>query len=302
MAQEHLADVIRTLVVSSFHVEEVTPLTDFAAVIDFHRTDELGGQVKYSAVISQKPISDPLLKGFLNSASKRNYHSLAIGFQVQGATCYSLDKFYDLLGGPALTHLVQIPNLTEILVELGFNRLPAGIDGKPDDLLEEYVSHCLRFILASRVNRYGQDRRFENVPDIIAFDKKLTPFQIDAKARKDGYTFTLDDITRFSGYANDFNSKYSHLLGPMYAFIVVSSEFQDSPGSLLERRKQLFERCQANLVCVTSSELGEIVSLIKENSLYRSSLNWKSVFANLVVTKHEVEALISSIKKDRIKG
>ena len=49
--------------------------------------------------------------------------------------------------------------------------------GKPDDMLELYSEECLEYMLECPVRRYGQERRFERLPDGLALGRnKLNIF------------------------------------------------------------------------------------------------------------------------------
>jgi len=71
------------------------------------------------------------------------------------------------LGGPIKTWLPLLKDFPVVLDQLGHLKLPKGMSGKPDNLFEESVKQALQFAFASRVIRYGQARRFENVPEMV---------------------------------------------------------------------------------------------------------------------------------------
>ena len=184
--------------------------------------------------------------------------------------------------------------------ELGHMKLPKGTIGKPDDLFEESIKQALQFAFGSRVIRYGQERRFENVPDGVSFPKQDLTVMYDAKAYNKGYSFSKDSIRAFSEYVNDFNNRYAHYVNPVYAFIVVSGHFKDSISALESRAGQLYAECSTKLVCVQASELAAACKAIEKRPTYRSSIDWRSILSSTILRSAKIEKELSRISKDKV--
>src|SRR5262249_52968181 len=153
---------------------------------------------------------------------------------------YTRDEFFGFFGGIINTGLILIPNLPQILDQLGHNKLPNGLTGDPDDLQELYVKECLQFIMESPTRRYGIDRCFESLPDGVVLSKEGFMLLFDSKSYSKGFSFEADDIKRFKSYVEDFRHRYSGLFGNILSFVVVTGEFKDSAGAIAGRSNELY--------------------------------------------------------------
>src|SRR5690606_7771764 len=104
------------------------------------------------------------------------------------------DEFLHRLGGPVDTWLPLEPDYEDRLQHLGANKLPNGLQGRVDDLYEQFVHAGLQFLLGDRVVRYGQSRRFETLPDGVYVPRTRVNVMYDAKAAKEGYKVDTDSI------------------------------------------------------------------------------------------------------------
>ena len=155
-------------------------------------------------------------------------------------------------------------------------------------------------MLQSPARRYGKDRLFESLPDGIIVCKNRTMILYDSKAYANGFDISSDDINRFASYVQDFNKRYSSLLGSVFTFSVISGKLNSSLKSIETRSKQLYKKCKCNLSCITSRELGNIVQVLQKEHHIRASILWENVFSELMIDISTVQDEIDRIKKDNL--
>jgi hypothetical protein len=211
-----------------------------------------------------------------------------------------LDIFLNKLGGIVNTGILLQDNLPKILDKLGKNQLPSGLKGEPDDLLEEYTKEALQFILNSPARRFGQDRRFESLPDGIVMDQNKLILQYDSKAYAKGYAVSSDDINRYAAYVDNFNNKYGSFFGRIHAFLVVTGKFKQSKKSLQNKSNALYAKCHTKIVFWEAKEMGEIVELFRNNAKLRSLITWNNIFSQLIINKSLIESELKKNSKDNL--
>lgn len=302
MTTEEFSNIVSTLVINGFHINHVDRLSPDNPIINAYRYDKLGAEIRYSILFSSDKSETPILEVLEKIA--KNYSSKAVlvsdHLSKSELTVYKTKQFFDFFGGIVNTGLILIPNLSDILNELGHNRLPYGLTGDPEDLLELYASECFQFIFESPTRRYGSDRLFEKLPDGVILCKGRFMILFDSKAYKDGFDIKSDDINRFTFYINDFNSRYGNDFGNIFSIVVVSGHFNDTVESISNRSSELYQQCNCKISCINSKELGDIVQIAKSHPDLRGSINWKSVFANLIIETKFVEKEIKRIQKDKL--
>lgn len=297
-----LKDILSTLITHGFQVDDVERVTPTNTIISIYKYDKLGAQIKYSILFTEDLIKSQAVEQLLTVSKTYVSKPLLVSDNIKTDKCdsYAFKDFFDFFGGLINTGLILISNLVEILKELGYNKLPDGLAGKPDDLLELYVKECLQFVMMSPALRYGSDRLFESLPDGIVLSKDGFMTLHDAKAYEKGFNFALDDIKRFAGYVNDFNTRYSNYFGNIFTFIVITGHFNDSEESLRNRSDELYKICNCKLTCIEAAELGEIVNLLQKDQQHRGSIVWKNILSNIVVKKEHVLSEINRILKDKV--
>jgi len=67
-----------------------------------------------------------------------------------------LSEFYNILGGEVRTDRILVPNLSNIMDELGHNRLPPSFSGKPDDYSKSTAKNASNFCWNARCD--GTDK------------------------------------------------------------------------------------------------------------------------------------------------
>lgn len=302
MEKIQLRDFLITLITNEYHLLSIRKITEFDTIVNVFKYDKIGAKINYSFLLSHDEITDGLEKNLLINSKDLGSTPVFINDKYNSANFihYKIYEFEELIGGFINTGLILIENIDQILDELGFNKLPDLLTGKPNDLHEIYVKEGLQYLLNSPARRYGSDRRFESLPDGVVIGKKNTIIYFDSKSASDGYEFTSDDIKRFAGYVTDFNNKYKSTIGTIFCFLVITGRFEDSESSINKRSKTLYELCQTNLSCVTSKQLGEIIKLVKRNQSYRDSINWRKIFSNLLVHTGLIESELNITKRDKI--
>ena len=208
--------------------------------------------------------------------------------------------FQARLGGPIKSWLPLEPSFPEALDILGHNRLLEGVEGRPDELFEEYVHVALQFLLTTRVIRYGQGRRGEAVPDGAALERDGLISLYDAKAYENGYSVTLDSVRQFSSYVKKFNKKYELYIGRVHSFLLVSGQFVEGRRSLQEKSDQMYSECGTRLTYLAAHDLGAATRLLAAQPAFRSSINWKQIFSRTFVTVDDVEKSLKAAQKDQV--
>jgi hypothetical protein len=295
-------NTISTLITNGFHIKSVERFSSENYIINTYKYDKLGAEIRYSILFCSDKTATSILQTLEKIAKAYNSLPLFVNEHFDTSICKSFkpSKFFDFFGGIVNTGLILIPNLPEILDELGHNKLPNGLTGEPEDLHELYTSECLQFLFESPTRRYGSDRLFEKLPDGLVLCKGRFMILFDSKAYKDGFKIKSDDINRFAYYVKDFNDRYSNYFGNIYSFIIVSGNFNDSEKSITNRSGELYKECNCKISCIKSEELGNIVKLIRGIPEFRGSINWKTVFSDTIVEVKFVQQEISRINKDKI--
>jgi hypothetical protein len=293
---------MRTLLTHRFEVDLIKRVSPACALINIHRADELSALVNYTILFSIEEPSESTLGLLETTAKAKPSRSIVLSdVKPEGQfTWYPPEKFYAILGGPVTSGIILAPDLPMLLDTLGKNSLPADIDGKPDDIFEEYVKESLQFLVNAPAWRYGQERRFEKLPDGLIFGRDGFLLLFDAKAYADGFPVGADDIRRFASYVRDFATKYEDALGRVHCFLVVSASFDQGPKALLDKSNEMYAACQTKLSFIEAKTLGNVVELVRENISFRNSMDWRRVFSNEVVNVASVEVQLRSLIKDNL--
>jgi hypothetical protein len=172
--------------------------------------------------------------------------------------------------------------------------------GSADDLFEVYVHAGFQFLLRSRVIRYGQERRGEEVPDGVTLSPAAPLLLYDAKAALQGFSMSANADRQFADYVIEFNRKYERLVGRVTAFVVVSTSFADSTDSLQKRYLKLLAEAQTPLVFLTSQELAHMVRAMVAEPFYRTAVDWRLVFSKTIVVGSDVDQQLRGLRKDKV--
>ena len=302
MTTEDFSNMISTLIINGFHIRQVERVSATTSIVHTYKYDKLGAQIRYSILFSEDKSETAIMQSLEKSATTFQAQPIMVNdnWQTDKVKSYTKEKFFDFFGGIVNTGLILISNLPQILDELGHNKLPTGLTGEPEDLLELYASECLQYIFESPTRRYGSDRLFEKLPDGIVLCKGRFIILFDAKAYKDGFGFDSKTINSLKGYVEEFTQKYSGYFGSIFTVIVVSGHFNDSQMALEGRAGELYKLCNCKISSVTGNELGNIVQLLKNNPDIRCSINWKNVFANVIAETKYVQKEVDKIHKDKL--
>jgi hypothetical protein len=206
---------------------------------------------------------------------------------------------FSLLGGEVSSVLPLEAEYGRNLMTLAKNTLPTGMNGTPDDLFEAYVHAGFQFLLRGRVIRYGQNRRFEAVPDGLVLSKNAPLMLYDTKAAKEPFKITRTSIRQFADYIRQFHNRYEDFVGRVHAFLVVSNRFQ-SRAALMIRSNELYGDCGVPLICVTANSIAEMVSMFADRPVYRSVVDWKNIFVSPILKVDEVKKIVRARKRDLV--
>jgi hypothetical protein len=295
--------IVRTLVGSGF---EVTNVARKPSCLVFHarRRDELGVNTNYLLAFSgENRLSQTDIDGLRAAAQYHSASLVVVGdAHDSGAgdlSVISPEDFIQRLGGAVSSYLPLEPSYSEHLATLGHNELPEGFEGSADDLFEEYVHVGLQFLLQKRVVRYGQDRRFEALPDGVVLSSEQLLLLYDCKAAAEGYDVSRNSIRQFADYVRGFHRRYERYIGRVHAFLVISGFFQ-SPDTLDERSRDLVAECQVPLAFLTAEEMGKIIQMLVKRPAYRQSLEWRRIFSGGVVRSADVRRNLQARIRDGV--
>lgn len=296
--------VIRTLLVSGYHIhgfERPTP-ESFCALVTKH--DRLGATVGVHLLFlseSSKALLQRAEKDARIARSTLVVVTLSPNLDLpKEIVRYSLADFFEALGGEVRTGRIFDSNLVSVMDELGHNRSLANVPGKPDDLLELYSEECLEYLLECPVRRYGQERRFEPLPDGIALGRNKFNLFFDAKAYSHGFHPTADDIRRFASYVVDFNNRYKNHVGSISVFLVISGSFSDDVSALKEKASDFLAECSTPLVMMKARDLAAAIKLVRSANCRRTAINWRRILAPEVVDIARLEGEVRRVTKDGI--
>ncbi len=297
---EPLAVAVRTLLAGGMLVDSAHRKPEYVAV-SCHRVDDFGVSVSYLVVLGDARVSAQAAAA-RQHADHEGAHLIIVADDVDSDEHHiSWPAFLARLGGPLRSWLPLEPEFATRLSELGHNRLPAGITGRPDNLFEEYVLAGLQFAVGNRVIRYGQDRRFERVPDGVAWAGDPPSFFIyDAKAAGTGFVVDVDAVRQFGDYVRRFNERYRLHTGRVQSFVVASGHFDMTNEACATRSDSLYAECGTRLSFLTAEELSKICALLNGSPTMRSSLPWGSLLARLHISADDVNGALGAARKDGI--
>jgi hypothetical protein len=290
---------VRTLTVGGFVLEKAARNPTFALIYAY-RYDEFGGKQQYCfAIFDSPPTENEIVSAEI--AAKHNEYELVIISPVAIKEKASIEwsHFLNLFGGPVFSYSPLDAEFADHILELSINRLPVGLEGKPDDLFELYTHRALEFIFGCRVNRYGQERRFETCPDGAILKDKVFTALYDTKAYFNGYEVDSNSIRQFGSYVTDFQQRYGSIFD-LNAFIVISGTFSSSANSLENRSRQFLSEARVPLVFLTAKTIVEMINLLSEFPSARRAINWRKIFVHPVVTLGLLQQEIETITKDKI--
>lgn len=296
--------VIRTLLLSGYHIhafERPTPKS-FCASVTKH--DRLGAIVRVNLLFlseSSKALLQRAEKDARIARSTLVVVTLSPNLDLpKEIVRYSLADFFEVLGGEVRTGRIFDTNLVSIMDELGHNKSPADVPGKPDDLLELYSEECLEYLLECPVRRYGQERRFEPLPDGIALGRNKFNLFFDAKAYSNGFHPTADDIRRFASYVVDFNNRYRNHVGAISVFLVISGSFSEDVNALKEKASEFLVESSTPLVMIKACDLASAIKLVRSANCRRTAINWRRILIPEVVDIARLEGEFRRVTKDDI--
>jgi len=298
-----LPNLMRTLLAAGFDVRNVDRKPNYVA-LSLSRVGAFGIDVSYLLAFAGEGIVSEADVEALKKVSARDHSALVIvarntNIPEEGCVVIQKSKLFAQMGGIVSSVVPLEPEYGDQLGLLAKNALPAGLVGEPDDLFEAYVYAGLQFLLRGRVLRYGQERRFEAVPDGLIIGSSAPLIMYDAKAAKDPYEITKQTIRQFADYIRQFHIRYEAFIGRLYAFLVVSSAFQDET-LLAERSNELYSECSVPLVCLTATSLASMVDLFAHNLTFRSIVDWKSMLVPPMLDPARVKKIVEARQRDKV--
>jgi hypothetical protein len=300
---DEVATLIRTLLGAGLVVNSVQRKPNYLA-ITAKRFDEFGIASTYLfGYAGDEHLSDADCAALVKVADTHKA-ALVLTGQVSKApknsVVVSRDALLNKFGGAIPSLLALEQQYGSQLTVLARNTLPAGMTGKADDLFELYVHSGLQFLLRGRVIRYGQQRRFEVVPDGVIVANSSPVMLYDCKAAESGYDISRNTIRQFADYVNSFRNRWgAYLSTPLHCFLVISSEFQDT-NVLRERANELYSECAVPLVCMTAECLRSCVEEFTSKPHLRPAIDWRRIFVPPSVDIVAIRGQIDARMRDEI--
>lgn len=293
---------VRTLAGSGFAIDSCQSRNTylFARV---SRTEQLGIRIRYLVALAEGRFGDADVAVLQKDAEHHQAALILVGevnTPPEGVSVLSVDQFFDRLGGQILSILPFEPEFRARLAVLGHNAVPDDLKGRADDLFEQYVHAGLQYLFSGRVIRYGQDRRFEAVPDGVVISGDGPMILYDAKASKDGYDTSSAAIRQFSDYVLEYRARWERTFGELTGFLVISGSFADGREGLADRCSQHYAKCRVPLAFLDTANLGEIVGLLTSRPLFRRALDWNYLFTRVGINAAEVEAQLLARERDAV--
>lgn len=297
-------NVIRTLVINGYVLEQFETPTSGASLIRVWRTDALGAKAR-SILLFANSVSNGLHNRLTGDAQRHNATPMVIatGRQIKlraPTRVIHLREFYQLLGGEVQTDRIFDPKLKSILRQLGHNRVPEGFSGTADDLLEAYCKEALQFLLECPVRRYGQERRFEKLPDGLALAKNKFNLCFDAKAYKGRFHPSANDIRQFVSYVRDLNDRYSDYIGPLALILVITGSLSVDERAIKNKVDDFFAECSIPMVFMKAEDLAVAVQLTRSAGRLRRAINWRRMLVPYVFDIRALRAELTRIRKDAV--
>jgi hypothetical protein len=259
--------------------------------------------VNYLVAIARDAVGPADLQTLRSAAHQRQAQLVVVTPEpLDDAVSISVESLVARMGGPIESVLPLEGNYASDLATLGHNTAVDTTQGDPSTVYEGYVHAGLRFLLGTRVLRYGQDRRFEAVPDGFGSLPAGQPFIYDAKAAGSGYDVDRDTIRQFADYVELYRQRYAAWLGEPFVFVVVSSEFKDDAEGRQERSRELYAECRVPLAFLTSGDLAQSVALVADAPWVRSAVDWRHVFAPVDITASRLQRELASIDRDGVRS
>lgn len=303
--RDPLRNIVRTLLINGYIIDSFERPAVAASMVRLRKRDALGAEARMVILFTQA-LSRGLQDRLVGDAKRHNSTPIIVSSEAlaacgkDGIQQLTLAAFYNILGGEVRTDRVLEPKLRSIMFELGHNRLPPSFSGKPDDLLEAYSEECLEFLLECPVRRYGQERRFEPLPDGLALGRGKYNLYFDAKAYGQEFHPSADDIRRFASYVKDFNIRYSSYVGPLSIFLIIAGSFSTDRNAIAEKINDFYAECGTPMALISSEHLADAVCEVKNALQLRSAINWRRIFVPQLFEMKRLKAELQRIKRDSI--
>ncbi len=304
MPQIEEGTLIRALLTSGYLIDLMEHPTSDCYVMLLRKRDLLGAEARLLLVVTKT-----LPTGLWKRLTKVSEHTQSTpiivsdgdGASIPEGICHlSLNEFFDLLGGAMLTDRIFDASLPSIMDQLAHNALPPGFHGKPEDLLEMYSKDCLQFLFECPVSQYGQERRFERLPDGFALGRHQFNVYFDAKAYSSEFLPSGDDLRRFSDYVGDFNQRYEKYVGPVSVLLLISGSFSSDLAAIQNKTNGFLAETSTPMCLMRATDLARSIARVRSISQHRGAINWKRILAAGIYDTKSLEAELDRIAKDKV--
>src|SRR5688572_17090530 len=148
----NIQTAIRTLTLGGFLLEGADRNPGFTSLFA-SRLDEFDVLHQYCfALFEREPVSEQIELAKISANRKKSgLVIVAPSLYLADVPCIEWDRFVNLFGGPVFSYSPLDPEFSSQLSQLGHNKLPTGLEGRPDDLFEIFTRNALEFVFGCRV-------------------------------------------------------------------------------------------------------------------------------------------------------
>lgn len=268
--------LVRTLMAAGYELVEANSQPSHVELFALGH-DELGIEASYLFALtdSESYTQDQIEE--LQTVARSHSSRLVLISRTAGPNSAALDEILTKLGGAIPSWRALTNDYSSRLDALGRNQLPPGEAGEAWQLFEEAVSDGLEFIFGRRVTRLGAKHRGSRVPDCVCSTPDQAVLLVDAKAASSGFDVSADSLRPLKEYAAQQVQVQRGGLA-LSGCLIVSSVFQQTTDRLTTISGEFLSDVGVPLGFMTTSTLGEMVGVMRDNTRVRNSIRWRRVF------------------------
>src|SRR5712692_347225 len=227
-----IAVATRTLIAGGYRITDVQRQPRH---VEFtcERTDTFGSTIRYLFVLLDLP--QPLEDGLLFARRRAEHEGLVIVLVAKepGDGWLSWRQFLEALGGAVSVWRALVPDYGELVLTLGRNELPTGLEGEAWRLFEDAIADGLEFVLGHRVRRLGAHRRGEPVIDLVVRTPDDKIIVADGKASGKSFSVGAEELRPIKEYVQRQCIRQQGDL-PVNGAVIVANSFQQGESRLIE--------------------------------------------------------------------
>lgn len=185
--------------------------------------------------------------------------------------------------------------------ELVKKKVPRGLRGKPEDLLEDYIFMLFEGVFGLEGTQWGHMKRGKSLPDgYFLIPQTMHMFLYDAKSSSGPYKMNIAEQRKFTDYTQKGKQQAAALGRDLKYFLAIAGSFK---GDLKKRASKFEGETGIKLVCMRAEDLCAFAELVKQQTKTwptgtepRRIIKWGELFSlgKPVIKAEDIE----KIKKD----